>query len=120
MAENEITSSSTATIPELPSMRPEEICKMMRQRQTMAIIDVRSGLEYDMGHIQGAVSLPPGAWGYCEFLMKDEVNIIYGSSAESETVHEAAEEFVFKGYKIALMEGGFDAWLESGLPLAAR
>jgi rhodanese-related sulfurtransferase len=120
MPENEITSSNIAVIAEPVSRRPDEVSRLIRRREPMAIIDVRSGLEYDMGHIQGAVSLPREAWGYCEFLVKDELNVVYGSSAQSDTVHEAAEEFAGKGYRVVVMEGGFDAWLASGLTLAAR
>jgi rhodanese-related sulfurtransferase len=120
MTGNEIDSSSIAVIAEQVTRRPDEVSRLIQQREPMAIIDVRSGLEYDIGHIQGAVSLPRGAWGYCEVLGKDELNIVYGSSAASDTVHEAAEEFAGKGYRVVVMEGGFDAWLASGLPLAAR
>lgn len=120
MLANEIGNSNTAVIADPPTKRPAEISRMIRQHEPMAIIDVRSGLEYDMGHIQGAVSLPREAWGYCEFLRKDDINIIYGSTTESDTTHEAAEEFTLMGYKVSVMEGGFDAWLASGLPLAAR
>jgi rhodanese-related sulfurtransferase len=120
MLENETNNSNIALVEEPAVKRPAEILRMIRQHEKLAIIDVRSGLEYDMGHIQGAVSLPREAWGYCEFLSKDEPNVVYCHSDEGLEAREAAEEFTAKGFKVVILEGGFTAWLASGLPLAAR
>lgn len=120
MLENDINNSDMMLVPEMPTKQPAEVLGMIRKHEPMAIIDVRSGLEYDMGHVQGAVSMPREAWDQCEFLTEGEVTIVYGSSAEGDTVRQAAEDFAMKGYKVAVMDGGFDAWLASGLPLDAR
>jgi rhodanese-related sulfurtransferase len=99
--------------------RPEEVSRMVYDREPIAIIDVRPGIDYDMGHIQGAISLPPEAWEHCEFLKKDELNVVYGSYHARDT-QEAVELLSQKGFRVSIMEGGFDAWLASGLPLSAR
>jgi rhodanese-related sulfurtransferase len=100
--------------------KPAQVCRLIGMHARVRVIDVRSGMEYDMGHIQGAVSMPREAWDHNEFLGQDDLNIIYGSAAEAEMTHEAAEQFAKKGYRVIVLEGGFEAWLASGLPLAAR
>jgi rhodanese-related sulfurtransferase len=99
--------------------RPHDVERMVQNREPVAIIDVRSGMEYNFGHIQGAISMPPEAWENCEFLKKDELNVLYGSHYSKDT-QEAAELLTQKGFTVTVMDGGFEAWLASGLPLAAR
>jgi rhodanese-related sulfurtransferase len=119
MAMNE-TSPDSMMVEAHATRKPAQVCRLMGLHARVRVIDVRSGMDYDMGHIQGAVSMPREAWDHNEFLGKDDLNIIYGSSAEAEATHEAAEQFAKKGYRVIVLEGGFEAWLASGLPLAAR
>jgi rhodanese-related sulfurtransferase len=115
---NSEETAGNGVIDRIEAVRPQVVYEVMRRRQNVRIIDVSRGLDYDIGHIPGAMSMPPETWGDCAGLSEKDMNILYCHSAQSGEAMTAAEGFAEKGYKVAVLEGGFESWVERGLPLS--
>ena len=89
------------------------------QREAVAI-DVRGSVPYDLGHIDGAVSMPLGliAQRFDE-LPQDKLIVAYCSCKAEETSLEAAMLLSNQhGFaRVAVLHGGYPAWKDAGLPV---
>lgn len=87
------------------------------------IIDVREPSEYAAGHLKGAVSLPRGV---LEFKIThlpaikgaDTGIVLYCQSSGRAAL--AAQSLAALGYtNVISIAGGYEAWLEAGMPIVA-
>lgn len=85
--------------------------------ETAVVVDVRAKNEYDAEHIQGAISIPAGQLAArAKRLPKSKRIIFYGS--DGEVAERAALELQALGFTdVAVLEGGYQAWLDAGLPV---
>jgi rhodanese-related sulfurtransferase len=96
---------------------PVELERMMKQGESINIVDVRAAEDYAEGHIPGAVNLPKDKWHTLEGLRKDKTNVLYCYSQVCHLAATAAVEFASKGYPVMEMEGGFRAWKEHDMDI---
>ena len=96
---------------------PVELERMMKQGESINIVDVRAAEDYAEGHIPGAVTLPKDKWHTLEGLRKDKTNVLYCYSQVCHLAATAAVEFASKGYPVMEMEGGFRAWKEHDMEI---
>ena len=96
---------------------PVELERMMKQGESINIVDVRAAEDYAEGHIPGAVNLPKDKWHTLEGLRKDKTNVLYCYSHVCHLAATAAVEFASKGYPVMEMEGGFRAWKEHDMEI---
>jgi rhodanese-related sulfurtransferase len=96
---------------------PVELERMMKQGESINIVDVRAAEDYAEGHIPGAVTLPKDKWQTLEGLRKDKTNVLYCYSHVCHLAATAAVEFASKGYPVMEMEGGFRAWKEHDMDI---
>ncbi len=96
---------------------PVELERMMKQGESINIVDVRAAEDYAEGHIPGAVNLPKDKWHTLEGLRKDKTNVLYCYSHVCHLAATAAVEFASKGYPVMEMEGGFRAWKEHDMDI---
>ena len=96
---------------------PVELERMMKQGESINIVDVRAAEDYAEGHIPGAVNLPKDKWHTLEGLRKDKTNVLYCYSQVCHLAATAAVEFASKGYPVMEMEGGFRAWKEHDMEI---
>ena len=96
---------------------PVELERMMKQGESINIVDVRAAEDYAEGHIPGAVNLPKDKWHTLEGLRKDKTNVLYCYSHVCHLAATAAVEFAAKGYPVMEMEGGFRAWKEHDMDI---
>ena len=96
---------------------PVELERMMKQGESINIVDVRAAEDYAEGHIPRAVNLPKDKWHTLEGLRKDKTNVLYCYSHVCHLAATAAVEFASKGHPVMEMEGGFRAWKEHDMDI---
>ncbi len=84
------------------------------------VIDVRGSVPYDLGHIEGATSLPLGLVAQrANELPQDKLIVAYCSCRREELSDQAVRQLATHGYtNAAALKGGYDAWVEAGFPVA--
>jgi rhodanese-related sulfurtransferase len=97
---------------------PFELDGQIKRKEPITIVDVRLPSDYRAGHIPGAINLPHGKWHTLTGLAKDRTAVIYCYSQTCKLAAAAAVEFASAGIPVVEMEGGFEAWEKSGLPVA--
>lgn len=96
---------------------PVELERMMKEKGKFNIVDVRAAEDFQKGHIPGAVNLPKDKWQTFEGLRKDEANVLYCYTQQCHLAATAALQFATKGFPVMELEGGFDTWQKSKLPV---
>lgn len=115
----------TFSPPPLPELRtrnlvfhtPPSMAEVGMILKTAVVVDVRTKNAYDAEHIEGAISIPAGELSArAKRLPKDKHIIFYGTDMEH--AERAALELQALGFKdVAVLEGGYQAWLDAGLPV---
>jgi rhodanese-related sulfurtransferase len=120
--------ASGASLPEIPAFgRPVPIelgaLKQYFDAGAAVIVDAREAVEYAEGHIPGALNMP------YDLVVTDPVRlesldtrgrpvIAYCGGGGCEQSLSLAEELIFAGHeRVAVYEGGFPEWQESGYPV---
>lgn len=101
-------------------MQPKELQKQLKSKHPPVVVDARSGMEYRMGHIPGALHLP--LWKTLFRLLgvlpqdKSRQLVLYcESGARAELVGSLLTK---RGYsKISYLDGDMAGWRRAGLPL---
>ena len=94
---------------------PYELDGQIRRKERITVVDVRRLEDFRAGHIPGAISLPQGRWHTLAGLSKDRTTVLYCYSQTCKLGAAAAVEFASAGYPVVEMEGGFQAWQDSGM-----
>jgi rhodanese-related sulfurtransferase len=96
---------------------PFELDGQIKRNEPITIVDVRLPSDFAAGHIAGAINLPQGKWHTLKGLTKDRTTVIYCYSQTCKLAAAAAVEFASAGLPVIEMEGGYEAWVKSGLPV---
>ena len=86
-------------------------------------LDVRPPADYERARIRGALPFSAGAFdaAYAEvsdFLAADVQVVVYGT--ETLPAVRAAEFLTARGHRVRVLDGGWGAWQERGLPQDAE
>ena len=102
-----------------PVLSTVDVVDRLRQGDTL-IIDARPEASYQFRHIPGAINLPPGtSLGTSQ---SDDVRaakrvVVYCGGIECDASLQLARSLQLEGLRdIAVYEGGFEAWLQAGMP----
>lgn len=117
------TPTLIATAPKSPEdvqrIKPELLKALIEGGADIVVVDNQPAEVYALEHVKGAVSLPwdmkirsPGG------LPKDKLLVMYCACAHEEDTGDVAMQLITNfGYKkIALLEGGWNRWMELGYP----
>ena len=93
--------------------------KALRLKNSGAIVlDIRSSLLYDQGHIEGSKNIVYGSGdfsGQINKLDKNTAYLICGSSADAASVVLLMQKDGFK--EVHAIKNGIDGWKEAGYPI---
>ncbi|HXG36734.1 MAG TPA: ArsR family transcriptional regulator [Dehalococcoidia bacterium] len=104
----------TGEQPEVSRGKLEELI----QREEALLLDVRPRLEYEHGHLPGAVSLPlEELASRVEELPRDRPIVTYCRGAYCLFADEAATLLRQHGFTVYRLEGGWPEWLAEGRPV---
>jgi rhodanese-related sulfurtransferase len=92
---------------------PVELNRMIKNRESINVVDVRAEEDYRKGHIPGAINLPQERWASFTGLNKHRTNVLYCYTQVCHLAAKAAVEFSRAGFPVMEMEGGFEAWTEN-------
>lgn len=99
---------------------PAELEKWIKDKERIAVIDVRRPEHYNEGHVPGAINLPREKWDTFEGLSKDKTNVVYCYSQVCHLAAEACLLFAENGYSVCELEGGFGTWAGMDKPIEKR
>lgn len=107
--------------PEVPTLTVAELRRKMGRRRVV-VVDVRAREAFAAGHIAGALNLPGDeAEGRFDSLRRrGRQVVVYGASSEELLSRGVAFGLRLRGLaNVAVLEGGFEAWVAAGLPAEA-
>ena len=97
----------------------DDLLKRIRQGN-LVVLDVRPEVEYDAGHIDGAVSIPlHELYDRVRELPRDMEVVAYCRGEHCVFAYEAVRLLRAKGRKARRMNGGMQEWLLEGRPTVA-
>ncbi|HEX8557868.1 MAG TPA: rhodanese-like domain-containing protein [Pyrinomonadaceae bacterium] len=96
----------------------EELKRLIEQGGAIAL-DVRGSVEYEMGHIKGARPMPLGfVAARASELPKDKLIVPYCACSAEQLSARAVLELKRQGFEnVGALLGGWDAWVQAGLPV---
>lgn len=96
----------------------EELNRLIEQGGAVAL-DVRGSVEFELGHIRGAVAMPLGlVAARAAELPKDRLIVPYCACSAEQLSARAVQELKKQGFEnTAALVGGWDAWAKAGLPV---
>ena len=94
-----------------------ELSEALEKGEAVAI-DVRGSVEYDLGHIKGARSIPLGlVAAQAKELPRDKLIVTYCQCTHEQLSLRGVEELKKQGIEnAAALLGGWDEWKRAGLP----
>lgn len=98
---------------------PAELQRMMK-RKAVVVLDVRTRDEYNAGHIPGAINVPEDeVEGRAAKLSRGKHLVAYCDRPAEDASRGALVKLLKKDFwNVAVLEGGYRAWVEAGLPSA--
>ena len=96
---------------------PLELRELMESGENINVIDVRKRDDFRKGHIPGAINVPKERWTTFSGLSKNRVNVIYCYSEACHLAANAAKYFAEHDFPVMELEGGFEGWRQSELPI---
>ncbi len=113
---------STSSAAEFTNMSAKETYRLINQNKgnkDFVVLDIRTPDEFSAGHIENAVNIDyfsSNFQGQLDQLDKDKTYVMHcKSGGRSGRAVSIFNELNFK--KLIHMNGGFDEWVESGLPV---
>ena len=108
---------------EIPLIRLDR-AKELREESSTLFLDVRSEIDYQFGHIPGAVSLPEGEFEARFPTLQDRLRrartvVVYCKSPDCGLSLWAAIRLRNEGLtQVVIYPGGWNDWFNRGLPVA--
>ncbi|OLN28608.1 rhodanese-like domain-containing protein [Desulfosporosinus metallidurans] len=103
----------------LIDLTPDELEERIRNheyRSEVALIDVRTTVEYKGGHIHGAMSFPLGSEEQIALKVEKDRPVILICKTGHRSQSAAAALFQLGFQNVSHLKGGMDAWRKKGKP----
>jgi len=111
---------SILTKADVPRVTAEELRAMLERGEAVAV-DVRGSVPYELGHLPGAFWMPLGVLNQrAGELPEGKTIVAYCTCKAEETSLEAALVLLKLGQpKVAVLHGGYPAWLAAEFPVSS-
>jgi rhodanese-related sulfurtransferase len=96
---------------------PVELGHLLKERKDIRVLDVRDAKSFAKGHLPGAVNLPEERWQKTTTLDKKKTYIVYCDAPTCHLAARAAFELSSQGFPVMELEGGIEAWKQTGHPI---
>ena len=98
----------------------KELERLLKEDNTVTLIDARTVEEYDEGHVPGAINVPiADLTEYAKNRGSDSAGFVVTMCGSSGRGGKAATILTSEGVKnVQVLEGGLKAWRDAGLPVA--
>ncbi len=98
----------------------KELERLLKEDDTLALIDVRTAEEYDEGHVPDAINVPiAGLSQFARNRSKSNDGVIVTMCGSTGRGEKAATILASDGMKnVQILEGGLKAWRDASLPVA--
>lgn len=100
--------------------------ELQQKPESVLIFDVRPGFVYRLGHVPGAISWPKGRFEEALAIHEPQIEaakaagkpvILYCTDLACPDAHTVANRLASRNHSVAVLEGGWAAWKEGGLPV---
>lgn len=99
----------------------DQLREQLRAGHSCLILDVRSGAEFEMEHIAGAVNMPLDKLKVEEFLKGTSQKQLVLICATGKLAYQAADMFFESGFHdFKVVAGGLLSWKVLGFPLVGK
>ncbi len=116
-----LLAATLVTKADVPRVQPAELHELMKKGDAIAL-DVRGSVPFKLGRIESAIWMPLGAiqQRFGE-LPQDKLIVAYCTCKAEEVSLDAAMLLLNQhGFtRVAVLKGGYTAWIEAGLPIVA-
>ncbi len=97
---------------------PEKVYSLIKQGSGMWLVDVRSPVDYEKCHVQGAINIPFEEMSF-KSLPKEKIVVLIDDSLGCMKAEEAASLLISKGAKkVFILDGGLYGWGRMDYPMA--
>lgn len=97
-----------------------ELERLLKEDNTVTLLDARTAEEYDEGHVPGAINVPIAALSeFANDRGKSNDGVIVTMCGSTGRGEKAAAALASHGLEnVLVLEGGLKAWRDAGLPVA--
>ena len=115
---SEISTTSTLDKEQtgVPLITPDVLLKKIQNGDTMTIIDIRTAVDFESGHIIHSLSLPIGSLQNFSPDKNESVVVVF-SEADLQTFETAKNILVQKSFLYFFLQGGFEGWQNMSAPI---
>lgn len=101
----------------MKNLSVHESAKLISQKDSISLIDVRTPAEYESVHAEGSINYPMESFDAKKipFGQDEEIHVICQSGGRSVKVYRKLEGVGFT--KVVNVDGGTSAWQSAGLPV---
>ena len=94
---------------------------LQANQQDFILIDVRSPVLFEAGHIDGAINIPHAKMikSYMQKFPTDKLFVVYCAGPHCNGANKAAVRLAKLGLSVKLMIGGITGWLDEGFVLTS-
>jgi rhodanese-related sulfurtransferase len=97
---------------------PQRVHGLVKEGSGLWIVDVRTPIAFEQGHIEGALNIPVDLLKIKNF-PKGKIIVLADDSLGLRNARAGADALLKKGYqKVFLLDRGMQAWQQEGLPVA--
>lgn len=126
-----VTKPGAAVKPAAPAQGRVSVIDMsalftLQQNGRVLLYDVRPSFVHGFGHLAGAISWPRGSFDedYARHepevraaLAADKNVVLYCTDAACPDSRAVAARLAEKGFSVSVLEGGYNAWKDAGMPV---
>ena len=108
----------------VPSVSPDQVKEKIHEGVEVAFVDVRAAAAWDASEmvLPAAVRVAPDQVDHgLAIIPHGRPVVLYAGKGEDEVAAKIADRLAAHGWEdVAVLQGGFDAWKDAGLPIEEK